>query len=461
MSDPALMTAETLLTLYASGRLSPVEALQAVTARIAARNPALNTFVVMNPAALAAARESEARWQAGRPIGALDGVPCTVKDLIDLAGFPTRRGSRTTSAAPVAQDAPTVMGLKAAGAVIIGKTTTTEFGWKSPGDCPLNGITRNPWNPAHTPGGSSSGAGAAAAAGFGPLHLGTDAGGSVRIPAAWCGVVGLKPSFGRVPQWPLGAFANVAVAGPLTRSVHDAALMFSALARFDRRDPFCLPDDARDWSDGLEDGVRGWRIGVLRVPGFAAPLDESGREAVEEAAARLQREGAEVEDVNPELPDIRAIFSRVWGVALARAVSGVPEASRALLDPGLLLVAAALAGMSAEAMMEAEAMRIAAAHSMARLHQSYDLLLCPTVPQPAPLVDAPLDDPMQALWTAWAPWTFLFNLTRQPAISVPMGLDAQGLPRSVQLAAALYRDDLVLRGARAVERQGDVIQLAP
>jgi len=461
MSDPALMTAEQLLSLYASGRLSPVEALQAVTARIAARNPALNAFVVMNPAALAAARESEARWLAGRPIGGLDGVPCTVKDLVDLAGFPTRRGSRTTSAAPVAHDAPTVLGLKAAGAVIIGKTTTTEFGWKSPGDCPLNGITRNPHNPAHTPGGSSSGAGAAAAAGFGPLHLGTDAGGSVRIPAAWCGVVGLKPSFGRVPQWPLGAFANVAVAGPLARSVHDAALMFSALARFDLRDPFCLPDHPRDWTNGLEDGVRGWRIGVLRAPGFAAPIDETGSRAVEEAAARLQREGAEVEDVAPELPDIRAIFSRVWGVALARAVSAVPEASREMLDPGLHLVAAALAGTSAEAMMEAEAMRIAAAHSMAHLHKTYDLLLCPTVPQPAPLVDAPLDDPLNALWTAWAPWTFLFNLTRQPAISVPLGLDAQGLPRSVQLAAALYRDDLVLRGARAIERQGQVTQLAP
>jgi aspartyl-tRNA(Asn)/glutamyl-tRNA(Gln) amidotransferase subunit A len=453
MSDPALMSAEDLLALFSSGRLSPVEALQAVTARIAARNPALNAFVVMNPGALAAARESEARWQAGRPMGALDGVPCTVKDLVDLAGFPTRRGSRTTSAAPVAQDAPTVMGLKAAGAVIIGKTTTTEFGWKSPGDCPLNGITRNPWNPAHTPGGSSSGAGAAAAAGFGPLHLGTDAGGSVRIPAAWCGVVGLKPSFGRVPQWPLGAFANVAVAGPLTRSVRDAALMFSALARFDLRDPFCLPDDPRDWTEGLEDGVRGWRVGVLRAPGFPAPIDLAGRDAVEEAAGYLQSEGAEVEDAAPELPDTRAIFSRVWGVALARAVGAVPAEQRGLLDPGLLLVAEALAGMSAEAMMEAEAMRIASAQSMARLHQRYDLILCPTVPQHAPPVDVPLVDPMQALWAEWAPWTFLFNLTRQPAISIPMGLDASGLPRSVQLAAALYRDDLVLRGARAIERQ--------
>src|SRR6202020_292181 len=195
----------------------------------------------------AAGRRSEcvavACRPAGRPIGILDGVPCTVKDLVDLAGFPTRRGSRTTSPEPVPDDAPMVVGLKAAGAIILGKTTTTEFGWKSPGDCPLHGITRNPWNPAYTTGGSSPGAGAAGAAGFGPLHVGTDAGGSVRIPAAWFGLDGLKPTYGRIPQWPASAFASVACAGPMTRTVRDAALMFSAMARYDLRDPFCVPDD--------------------------------------------------------------------------------------------------------------------------------------------------------------------------------------------------------------------------
>ena len=186
-TDPALMTAETLLGHFARRTLSPVEALKAVTERIARHNPKFNAFAVMVPQALHAAGESAARWRAGRPLGILDGVPCTVKDLIDLAGFPTRRGSRLTDPKPVSEDAPSVVGLKAAGAVIIGKTTTTEYGWKSPGDCPLHGITRNPWNPSYTPGGSSSGAGAAGAASFGPLHIGTDAGGSVRIPG---GVVG-------------------------------------------------------------------------------------------------------------------------------------------------------------------------------------------------------------------------------------------------------------------------------
>jgi aspartyl-tRNA(Asn)/glutamyl-tRNA(Gln) amidotransferase subunit A len=450
-TDPALLPAEDLLALYSRRALSPVETLQAVTERVARLNPTLNAFAVMNPAALAAAGESEARWRIGRPIGALDGVPVTVKDLVDVAGLPTRRGSRLTDPAPQTEDAPTVTSLRTEGAVIIGKTTTTEFGWKSPGDCPLHGITRNPWNPHHTPGGSSSGAAAAAAASFGPLHIGTDAGGSVRIPAAWCGVVGLKPSFGRVPQWPLGAFANVAALGPITRTVRDAALMFNVLARYDLRDPFCLPDDPRDWRDGIEDGVAGLRIAVLRRPGFDAPVDWESIAAVEQAAQFLVEAGAEVEEADPGLPDTRGIFSRVWGVALARLVNSFPETRRHMLDPGLLEVAAANTGVTAEAMMEFEAQRIAAAHAMARFHQRYDLVLSPTVPQLAPLADSPTTNPVEALWTQWAPWTCAFNLTRQPAISVPMGFAQNGLPRAVQLAAALYRDDLVLRGARSLE----------
>ncbi len=450
-TDPTDLSAEQLLVLYAQRRLSPVEVLQAVTERVARLNAGLNAFVVMNPHALAEAGESAARWRAGRPTGLLDGVPCTVKDLIDMAGLPTRRGSRLTSPDPVADDAPIVTSLRAEGAVIIGKTTTTEFGWKSPGDCPLNGITRNPRNPLYTTGGSSAGAGAAAAAGFGPLHVGTDAGGSVRIPAAWCGVVGLKPTYGRIPQWPAGAFASVAVAGPMTRTVRDAALLLSALARHDLRDPFCLPDDPRDWRDGIEDGVDGLRIGILRHPGFPAAIDGPGQLALEKAAARLRDEGAEIEDVDPVLPDTREIFGRVWGVALARLVASFPEEKRALLDPGLLAVAASTRGLSAMEFLDAEAMRAAAAHAMARLHQNYDLVLCPTVPGPPPLADAPLSDPMTALWQNWAPWTFTFNLTRQPAITVPMATDENGLPGSVQLAGALYRDDLVLRAARTLE----------
>src|SRR5271165_4661406 len=451
-TDPALMTAESLLGLYARRALSPVEALQAVTERVARHNPKVNAFAVMVPQALAAAGESAARWAAGRPLGLLDGVPCTVKDLVYLAGFPTCRGSRATDPTPVNEDAPSVVGLKAAGAVIIGKTTTTEYGWKSPGDCPLHGITRNPWNPLYTTGGSSSGAGAAGAACFGPLHIGTDAGGSVRIPAAWCGLVGLKPSYGRIPQWPAGAFAAVACAGPMTRTVRDAALMFSAMARSDARDPLCLPDDPRDWRDGIEDGVAGLSVAVVRRLGFEAPSDATAISAVERAAALLQEAGAHVEQADPEIPDSRAIFGRLWSVALARLVAGLTPDKQALLDDGLREVAAAGGRASGIEVLDGEAARVESGHAMADFMRRYDLILCPTVPAGPPLADLPTERPTEALWRSWAPWTFAFNLTRQPAISVPIGLGSNGLPVAVQVAAALYRDDIVLRAARALER---------
>ncbi len=449
--DASLLPAEDLLAHFARGSITPLDALNAIGERITRLNPAINAFAAMRPQAEAEAAAATARWHAGRPNGPLDGVPVTIKDLVDVAGLPTRRGSRLTDPAPAAADAPLVMGLRAAGAIVIAKTTTTEFGWKTPGDNPLHGITRNPWNGQFTPGGSSSGAAAAAAAGFGPLHVGTDAGGSIRIPAAWCGVVGLKPSFGRVPQWPLGAFAPVAVAGPITRTVRDAALMLSAMARFDLRDPYALPDDNRDWRDGIEDGVAELRVAILRNPGFDAPVDEDSLAAVDDAARLLAEAGAEVEEADAGLPDMRALFSRIWGVALTRLVTAYPEDARAQLDPGLLDVAAANIGATALDMIDYEAARLQASHAMAQFHRRYDLVLCPSVPNQALLADAPTTNPVEALWTQWAPWTCAFNLTRQPAISIPMGFTQAGMPRSVQLAAALYRDDLVLRAARTLE----------
>lgn len=447
--NPALLDAGSLASAYARRTLSPVEVLQAVTERVARHNPRINAFAVLNPRAAQQAMESERRWMAGRPLGALDGVPVTIKDLIDVAGLPTRRGSRTTPTTPATQDAPAVMGLLQQGAVLFGKTTTTEFGWKSPGDCPLHGITRNPWDVATSPGGSSSGAAAACAAGFGPIHLGTDAGGSIRIPAAWCGVVGYKPSFGRVPQWPLGAFGHVAVAGPLTRTVRDAALALGALARFDPRDPYCLPDDARDWTAGLDGGVAGLRVCVLRRPGFDAPVDAAGVAAVEQAAQVLADAGATIHDDDPALPDMGAAFSQLWRAALAALVVPMDDVQRALLDPGLVNVARAMP--DGAALLAAEADRIEAAHRMAMHHLRYDLILCPTVPGGPPPAEAPGGDAVARLLTEWAPWTFAFNMTRQPAMTIPAGL-VDSRPASVQLAAALYRDDLVLRGAQVLER---------
>ncbi len=462
MTDAATLTAAALANHYARGTLSPREATRAVLDRIARLEPQLNAMALVDePGAMAAAAESERRWQAGRPLSPIDGVPATVKDLLHLAGHPTRRGSRATDPRAVTEDSPVVTGLKAAGVVIVGKTTTTEFGWKSPGDCPLHGITRNPWNTARTTGGSSSGAAAAAAAGYGPLHIGTDAGGSIRIPASWCGIVGHKPSFGRVPQWPLGAFAQVAVAGPMTRTVEDAALMLGAIGRFDWRDPFCLPDPAPGWLDRVGEGVKGLTVAVVRQFGYAPPADDEAITSVALAARALEEAGAIVTEADPTLPDTRRLFTAVWGQALKRLVDAFPEDRRALLDAPLVAMAQRTAPMSAEAFLAVQAAAIETAHAMAAFHRRFDLILCPAVPEAALPADAELLTPEEDLWQRWAPWTFAFNLSRQPAVAVPVGFDADGLPRGVQVAAALYRDDLALAAAAVIEAATAPRTLAP
>lgn len=462
MTDAATLTATDLAARYARGALSPREATRACLDRIGRHEGALNAMALVDDTgAMAAAAESERRWRAGRPLSPLDGVPATVKDLLNLAGHPTRRGSRATDPHPVSEDSPVVLGLKAAGIVILGKTTTTEFGWKSPGDCPLHGITRNPWNRATTPGGSSAGAGTAAAAGYGPLHIGTDAGGSIRIPASWCGIVGVKPSFGRVPQWPLGAFAQVAVAGPMTRTVADAALMLEAIGRFDWRDPLCLPSPAPGWLDRVSGGVRGLTVAIVRRLGYEPPADAASLEAVARAAKALEAAGAIVTEADPSLPDTRTLFGAVWGQALKRLVDAFPEEKRALLDAPLVAMAQRTEPMPAEAFLAVQAAVIETAHAMAAFHRRFDLVLCPAVPQAALPCEEELLAPERDLWQRWAPWTFAFNLSRQPAVAVPTGLDADGLPRGVQVAAALYRDDLALAGAAVIEAACAAPTLAP
>ena len=272
-SDLLTLSAAELLRLYRARRASPLEVTRAALQRIDSLNPVLNCFCFIAPDALAAAKESEARWMKGEPRGALDGVPVSIKDLLLTKGWPTLRGSKTVDPkGPWNDDAPVVARLREAGAVLLGKTTTPEFGWKGVTDNPLTGITRNPWNPAKTPGGSSGGAAAALAAGMGPLTLGTDGGGSIRIPCAFTGVFGLKPSFGRVPAWPLSPFGTVAHVGPMTRSVHDAALMLNVLSQPDARDWFALPYDPRDYRLGLDDGVRGLRIAYSADLGGASEI---------------------------------------------------------------------------------------------------------------------------------------------------------------------------------------------
>src|SRR6266851_4923680 len=244
-SDIAFASAEALVDLYRTKALSPVDAAEALFARLDALQPRLNAFCVVDrDGALAAARGSERRWHQGEPVSPIDGVPVTIKDLVLMRGFPTLRGSKLVDPAQDwSEDGPAVARLREAGAVILGKTTTPEFGWKAIGDSPLTGITRNPWNLERTPGGSSAGAAAACAAGIAPLNVGSDGAGSIRIPSAFTGIFGIKASFGRVPAHPPSAMGLLSNVGPMTRSVRDAAAMLNVLSGPDPRDPYTLPPD--------------------------------------------------------------------------------------------------------------------------------------------------------------------------------------------------------------------------
>jgi aspartyl-tRNA(Asn)/glutamyl-tRNA(Gln) amidotransferase subunit A len=311
----AFATATELLELYRTKQASPVDAVRASLAQIARHDRELGAFVWRDDeAALAAARESEARWQRAAPIGALDGVPVTIKDLVLTRGAPTLRGSRTIDAAgPWTVDAPAAARLREAGAIILGKTTTPEMGWKAVTDSPLTGVARNPWNASRTPGGSSGGAAIAAATGMGALHVGTDGGGSIRVPSSFCGIFGLKPSFGRVPAWPLSPTGTVAHLGPMTRSVDDAALMMNAITQPDPRDWHALPYDARDYREGLDDGIAGARIAWSpRLGRF--PVERDVEAVMRDAVSALADAGAHVEEVDPPVPDVHAIFRVHWWI---------------------------------------------------------------------------------------------------------------------------------------------------
>ena len=290
-TDLADHTATELLALYRSGQASPTEATQAVLHASNGLNPKLNAFcLVAHEEALASAAASTERWRRGAPIGLLDGVPASIKDLILTRGWPTLRGSRTVDPKQAWDiDAPASARLREAGAVLLGKTTTPEFGCKGETNSPLTGITRNPWDPSKTPGGSSGGTAAAVAAGMGPLSVGTDGAGSVRIPAAFCGNFGLKPSFGRVPAYPLSPMGTVAHLGPHTMSVRDAALMLSVMAQPDARDWTSLPPDPRDYRVGLDDGVRGLRIAWSPTLGYAKNVHPEVAAACARAVAVFQR----------------------------------------------------------------------------------------------------------------------------------------------------------------------------
>jgi aspartyl-tRNA(Asn)/glutamyl-tRNA(Gln) amidotransferase subunit A len=452
--DLALLSAVELVDLYRARKLSPVEATQAALARIAAHNPRLNAFCLIDAeGALAAARAAEARWMQGTPLGRIDGVPASVKDLLITKGWPTLRGSKVVDPRqPWTEDAPSVARLREAGAVLLGKTTTPEFGWKGVTDSPLTGITRNPWDPGKTPGGSSGGAAVAAACGMGALHLGTDGGGSIRIPAGFTGIVGLKQSYGRVPASPLSPFGTLAHIGPMTRTVADAALMLSVIAKPDPRDWYALPYDGRDYLDGLEDGVRGWRIAFSpSLGGHHVEPEVAGLASA--ASAAFRDLGATVEEVDPDIgPEAGRTFTNHWYPGAANALSAYSPEQRAQMDPGLRQIAAAGAELPLLDYLAAVRDREQLGVRMNRFHETWDLLLTPTLPLTAFAVG--LEIPVKndgSHWPDWTPFTYPFNLTRQPAISVPCGLTSAGLPVGLQIVGPSYGDVAVLRAARAFE----------
>ncbi len=451
--DVAYASAAGLGERYRARALSPVEVARLLFERLDALQPKINAFCLVDrDGAMAAAQASEVRWMRGEPRGPLDGVPATIKDLMPMRGFPTLRGSLLVERdQDWSEDAPAVARLREAGAVILGKTTTPEFGWKALGDSPLTGITRNPWDLGRTPGGSSAGAAAAAAAGIAPLHLGSDGAGSIRIPAAFTGIFGLKPSFGRVPAHPPSPMGQLSHHGPIARTASDAALMLSVLSRPDYRDPYALPAEDKDYRDGLEAGVRGWRIAYSATLGYAR-VDPEIAAAAAAAARQFEALGAAVDEVEAIFASPRKTLLTLWAAGAARVVGGFPVERRALLDPGLAAIAAAGEAIRAVDYLAADFARTALGREMAAFHQKYDLLLTPMMPIPALPVGQELNDPArETAWIDWSPFSYPFNLTRQPAASIPCGLTTAGLPIGLQIVGPLYADARVLCAARAFE----------
>ena len=457
-------TATELIALYQSGQASPREAHAAVVQRIDKLNPTLMAFCHLDHDASAqAAARSEAAWQAHRQQGAavraLEGVPTSIKDLILTAGMPTLRGSHTVDANQAWEvDAPVTARLKEAGAVILGKTSTPEFGCKGETNSPRTGITRNPWDISKTPGGSSGGTAAAVAAGMGPLSVGTDGAGSVRIPAAFCGNFGLKPSFGRVPAYPLSPFGSVAHLGPHTMSVTDAALMMNVITQPDARDWTSLPYDGVDYLHALNDGVKGLRIAYSPTLGFAKNIHPEVATAVARAAQQFSQLGAIVEQVDPGFEDPLDITTGLWFLGAHTVWSLLSSAQQAVTDPDFQAEAALGAQLSALDIQKLHMRRGALGSHMRQFMQRYDLLLTPAVSIPAfdakPAGHTPMD-PVAML--GWTPFSYPFNLTQQPACSIPCGLTSMGLPEGaglpigMQLVGPMFGDALVLRAARAYE----------
>ena len=452
------MTATELLAEYRAGRLSPVEATRDALDRVARQGGDVNAFCLVDEEkALAAAAESEARWQAGEPHGLLDGVPVSVKDILLTRGWPTLRGSHSIDPdQPWDVDAPAVARLREHNAVIIGKTTTPELGWKGVTDSPLTGVTRNPWDTTKTAGGSSGGASAAVASGMGTVSLGTDGGGSIRIPASFSGVFGIKPTYGLVPIYPASPYGTLAHVGPLSWSVADSALALDVITGPDSRDWSAGPRPERSFASAVESGavsgIAGMRIGYSPRLGYVS-VDSEVAALVEDAVRVFAELGAVVSITDPGFADPVEAFHVLWFSGAAASTATLTDAQRERLDPGLREVCEQGAEYTAIDYLEATATRAAVGRTMGEFHEHFDLLVTPTMPIPA--FEAGVEVPSGSSatrWTGWTGFTYPFNMTQQPAATVPCGFTAAGLPVGLQVVGPRHADHRVLAACAAFEQ---------
>jgi aspartyl-tRNA(Asn)/glutamyl-tRNA(Gln) amidotransferase subunit A len=453
VTDLTQASAAELSALYRSKSVSPVETVTAILARAEVVNPLINALCLIDAgAALAAARSSEERWRRTEPLSPLDGVPVSIKELVRTRGWPQTMASRLTDKSPATEDAPAVARLREAGAIVYAQNTSPEYGFKGVTDSPLHGITRNPWNLDLTPGGSSGGSGAAVAAGLGPLAVGTDGGGSVRIPSTFTSLVGLKATYGRIPAWPPSMHGDLANTGPMTRTTLDCALMLNQMSRPDPRDPFPAQPEEKDYTAGLDRGVGGLKVGLVMKFGDVF-LDPEVEARITAAAKAFEDLGAVVEPITPptQSADVGRVFVVHWFSALQRLLQLYPAERHDQFDPALLENARVGEQYTVQMLVDAMVARREMSTAWNLVLSDYDLVISPTLnvlpfPVGQPFPAGPDGKPN----VAWSN-TALFNLTRHPTITTPAGLSASGLPVGLQIAAAHYRDDLVLRAAAAIE----------
>lgn len=448
------MSATELVERYRRHELSPVEVTRAVLDAVDRQDPRLNAFVlVAHDEALEAARESEVRWQRREPCGPIDGVPTTVKDIIASRGWPTRKGSLILRDQPPDDtDAPSTRNLRRNGAILIGKTTTPEFGWKAVTDSPATGITRNPWNPALTPGGSSGGAAVGAATGMGALHIGTDGGGSIRIPASFTGIFGIKPTLGRVPAYPPSVFASVAHIGPMTRTVADAELMLRVLCEPDSRDPWAVSPEVVEQQPPRDFGWRGTRVAYFDdLPGI--DLDPDIEAVIRSAVDVIDDMGADIERVSLADFETRDNFRVHWYAGAGQLARSLPASAFPQLDPGLYTVIEEARAFSLDDYLDAVAERGSIARRLGALHDRYDVLVSPAVAvKPLPAGEEVADGTTQSRWIDWAQYAYPFNLSQQPAASVPCGFTPDGCPVGLQVIGPRFSDYRLLRLCAGLEQ---------